>query len=64
MFLRGFQWLEAMPDTCHGIDVAKLRQDAKRAWQALETLGPDRIEEFDQSMFQPIHYDESFVVGE
>lgn len=64
MFLRGFQWLEAMPDTCHGIDVAKLRQDARRAWRELETLGPDRIDEFDQSIFQPIAYDEDFVAEE
>lgn len=63
MFLRGFQWLEAMPDTCHGIDVAKLRQDAKHVWQVLESLGPSRINEFDQSMFQPVSYDERFVVG-
>ncbi|MCI0711435.1 MAG: DUF309 domain-containing protein [Chloroflexi bacterium] len=64
MFLRGFQWLEAMPDTCHGINIVKLRQDAKHVWQTLETLGPDRIDEFDQSMFHPISYDENVVTGE
>jgi predicted metal-dependent hydrolase len=64
MFLRGFQWLEAMPNVCHGVDVAKLRQDARHAWQALETLGPGRIDEFDQSLFQPINFDETFVVEE
>lgn len=61
MFLRAFQWLEAMPDTCHGIDVAKLRTDARRVWRVLEQLGPENIEQFDQSLFQPVRYDPAYL---
>jgi hypothetical protein len=55
MFLRAFQWLSAMPEVCHGIDIAQLRQDAWHVWQALESLGPERVHEFDQTLFKPIH---------
>lgn len=60
MFLRAFQWLSAMPDECHGIDVAKLRRDARQVWRELESLGPDNIEAFDSSLFQPVRYDPAY----
>lgn len=64
MFLRAFQWLEAMPSTCHGIDIASLRSDARHVWHTLEALGPDAIEHFDQTLFKPIHFDQTFVPQE
>lgn len=54
MFLRLRQWLDPMPDTCRGVDVAQLRQDALAARAALEALGPDRIAEFDRALLRPV----------
>lgn len=54
MFLRLRQWLDPMPDTCRGVDVAQLRQDALAARAALEALGPDRLAEFDRALLRPV----------
>jgi uncharacterized protein len=56
MFLRMRQWIEPLPDTCRGIDVAQLRADARRVYQALTALGPDRVHEFDLSLLRPVNY--------
>lgn len=56
MFLRARQWLRPLPDTCRGINFAKLKRDAERAHQALIELGPEGIEEFDRDLFQPVEY--------
>ena len=54
MFLRMRQWLDPLPDKCRGVDVAQLRADALAARAELERLGPERIGEFDQSLFKPV----------
>ncbi len=54
MFLRMRQWLDPLPDTCHGVDVAAARRDALAAQAALEALGPARIADLDRSLFKPI----------
>ncbi len=56
IFLRSRQWLIPLPDVCRGVDVAALRRDASRVEQRLKELGPQRIAEFERSLFQPIHY--------
>lgn len=56
MFLRTLQWFGPLPDRCQGIDVAQLRADATAARAHLESLGPERIAEFDHSLLKPIHY--------
>ena len=56
LFLRMQQWLEPLPDTCRGVDVARLRQDAERVRQAVETLGPEGIQQIDRSLFKPVQY--------
>lgn len=56
MFLRAIQWLEPLPDVCHGINIQQCRQDALIARQHLEALGPDRIAEFDMTLLKPIVY--------
>ncbi len=60
MLLRAVQWLDAMPDACQGIDVARLRADAGRVRAALEALpeGSD-LSGFDMSLLGKIH-----MVGE
>src|SRR5882672_3640453 len=39
----GIRLLEAFPDTCHGVDVARLRRDATRARRRVLELGPQNL---------------------
>ena len=41
LFLRSRQWLSPLPDTCQGVDVRQLRQDAAEVEQALKEEGID-----------------------
>ena len=54
MFQRCRQWLDPFPDTCRGIDLARLRADFLRAEAALLRLGPERLDQFDPSLLKPI----------
>ncbi len=56
MFLRARQWLDPLPDTCRGVDVAALRAAALAARQALEALGPERVGEFDPALLRRVNY--------
>jgi len=56
MFLRLRQWIDPLPETCRGVDVAQLRADARSAREALLLLGANRIGEFDQTLFKPVVY--------
>ena len=56
MLMRVKQWLDPLPNTCRGIDIQKLRTDADAVYQQLKELGRDRLDEFDQSSFQPVSY--------
>ena len=63
MFLRMRQWIEPLPDTCRGIDVAQLRADAHKVHQAMLELGPERLYEFDLSLLRPVRYTLSGEAG-
>lgn len=56
LFLRLRQWLDPLPDTCRGVDVARLRKDAEKVHAELLALGPDRISEFDRNHLKPVYY--------
>jgi len=56
MFLRSIQWLDPLPDVCHGIDIKQFKQDAAEARAALEALDNDRIAEFDPLYFKPVPF--------
>ena len=56
MFLRMRQWIDPLPDACRGIDIARLRAEAQAVYQALITLGPEHIADFDRSLLRPISY--------
>jgi predicted metal-dependent hydrolase len=58
MFIRAVQWIAPLPDRCHGIDIAQLRADAAVVRTTLETLGPERIKEFDLTLLKPIIFEE------
>jgi len=55
---RSMRWLRTWPDVCRGVNVAKLRADLDRAMTEVKRLGPERIAEFDQSLFQPAEWNE------
>jgi hypothetical protein len=54
MFLRAIQWLDPLPDMCQGVDIAQFKKDAAASRAALESLGADRIAEFDRALFKPV----------
>jgi predicted metal-dependent hydrolase len=54
MLRRSVQWFAPLPDTCQGIDVRQLREDAARVRAALEALAPADIAAFDRSLLKPI----------
>jgi uncharacterized protein len=54
MLLRLRQWLEPLPDTCRGVNVARLRDNVAAYHQAITALGPDNLTNFDWSLVEPI----------
>lgn len=54
MLLRVRQWLTPLPEVCRGVDVAALRADVERVYAALVDLGPDKVGDFDRTLFRPI----------
>ena len=55
MLLRMRQWLNPMPPLCRGVNVEKLLEDATAVQDALFALGPEKISEFDHTLFQPVY---------
>jgi predicted metal-dependent hydrolase len=51
----GIRLLEAFPDVCHGVDVARLRREASVARERLVSLGADRIAEFPRELTPRVH---------
>jgi uncharacterized protein len=51
----GIRLLEAFPPVCHGVEVERLRTEARRAREALIALGPDRLDEFDRTAVPRVH---------
>ncbi len=54
MLLRARQWLDPLPAICRGVDVAGLRADAARVYEALVALGPEEVGLVDRGLFRPI----------
>jgi len=59
MLLRVRQWIDPLPDYCRGINVAKLRQEAYTVHNMLLELGPERLDEFDQSLMKSVQFQSS-----
>lgn len=51
----GIRLLSAFPEVCQGVDVARLRADARRARLHLLRLGPERMAAFDASRIPRVH---------
>lgn len=56
MFMRVRQWLDPLPDECHGINLAQLKMDAQAVETSLLALGQERIRDFDPALFRPIQF--------
>lgn len=64
MFLRMRQWIDPLPEICRGVEVARLRSDARRVYDEILGLGRSRIAEFDRSLFQPVRYTNPAISSE
>ena len=54
MLQRSVQWLHWLPDSCQGVDVARLKRDSYGLRSALQRLGPARLAELDRDLLKPI----------
>lgn len=54
MFQRARKWLDLLPDTCRGIDVAQFRVDAYAVHNLILELGPERISELSSERMKPV----------
>jgi uncharacterized protein len=52
----GVRLLEALPSTCQGVDVARLRDEARAARAALLALGPEHLDRFDRARVPNVHF--------
>ncbi|MGI9148171.1 MAG: DUF309 domain-containing protein [Chloroflexota bacterium] len=55
----GIRLLEAFPGVCHGVDVGRLRADARAARAHLLELGPERLAAFDRGRIPRV-----YLIGE
>jgi predicted metal-dependent hydrolase len=51
----GIRLLEAFPETCHGVDVARLRHEASAARAHLLELGPGGLDRFEPRWIPKVH---------
>jgi len=58
VYARSLKWTSDWADVCRGINVRKLRQDAKAVMCEVQRLGKDSIAQFDTSLFQSIQWNE------
>ena len=54
MYARCNKWLGPWPAVCRGVDVEQLRQDIAAAVAAASALGPERMGEFNESLYRRI----------
>ncbi len=54
LLLRAARWLDPLPDSCQGVNVAQLRADAAAVLAALRTLGVEGIASFDRALLKPV----------
>ena len=51
----GIRLLEAFPPVCHGVDIARLRNDAAAARRRLLELGPGGLRRFEHDLIPSVH---------
>jgi uncharacterized protein len=50
------KWIQPWPEVCRGIQIGQLRRDLDTVIEEVKRLGPDRLAEFDQSLFKPVRW--------
>jgi uncharacterized protein len=55
---RCMKWLNLWPDTCRGVNVAKLRADLSHAVEEWQRLGAERVHAMDWSLLKPVEWEE------
>lgn len=58
VYERSMRWLKRWPDWCRGTDVGRLRTDLEAAIAEVRRLGPDRMAEFNPSLYKPVIWKE------
>ena len=56
---RCMKWLVRWPDTCRGVNVAKLRADLSRAVEAWQRPGAEHVHAMDWSLLKPVEWSEA-----
>ncbi len=59
VYERSQKWLKDWPAVCRGIKVDELRRNAETVIKEVKRVGPEKIADFDQSLFKPITWDEN-----
>lgn len=58
---RSQKWLKDWPEICRGIQVEDIRRNAEAVMVEVHRLGPERLSEFDISLFKPVRWNENQV---
>jgi CheY-like chemotaxis protein len=56
MLLRMRQWLDPLPETCRGVDLAQVKADIERLRISLAAANPERLADLDQDLLVPIPF--------
>ncbi|MEW6092767.1 MAG: DUF309 domain-containing protein [Chloroflexota bacterium] len=56
LYERTQRWLKPWSDVCQGIEVNRLRRDLETVIRELQSLGRERIAEFDRSLLESAHW--------
>jgi hypothetical protein len=58
VYTRSQKWIQDWPNSCRGIQVEELRQNAKIVMKEVERLGRENISQFDLSLLRPVSWTE------
>jgi lipopolysaccharide biosynthesis regulator YciM len=61
VYSRSQRWLRDWPETCRGVEVGKLRRDAKVVFNEVKRLGPEGISQLDRSLLKLVQWEEKQV---
>lgn len=54
MLDRGLRWADLIPQTCQGVDVERLRANARALRTKIAAAGPDGLAQLDRSLLTPV----------
>jgi len=57
LFRRGLPKLRNLPPTCQGINLAKFRRQMEEIHDEISLLGPEKLDNFDQSRFPIVEFE-------